>query len=80
MNKHLYSDILNLGFKRESMNDSVFFKQYGFECFYLDLKISKKYSLSWDCITHNVTLYKNSNTFKKDLSMEQIKEYINLLK
>jgi hypothetical protein len=81
MEKLKFKDAIALGFKKDTnTSDTVFYDKYGFEYFIVSKKINKIYSMDWDIITHNVTLYKNYKTFKKELSIEQIKEYINLLK
>lgn len=80
MNKLKYSEVMDLRFIRERMSDDVFLKQYGFECFFMTLKLNKNISLQWDCATHLVTLYKNYKTFKKDISKEEIIFLTNLFK
>jgi hypothetical protein len=79
--KITYKQVLDLGFKRyDSATDDVFFKQYGFKYFIVSLKINKKYSMEWDVTTHLVTLYKDHNTFQKSLTLDEITNYIKLLK
>ena len=79
--KLTYKQVLDLGFKRDdSVTDDVFFEQYGFKYFIVSLKISKKYSMDWDVTTHLVTLYKDHNIFQKALTLDEITNYIQLLK
>ena len=79
--KLTYKQVLELGFKRDdNVTDDVFFNQYGFKYFIVSLKISKKYSMDWDVTTHLVTLYKDYNTFQKSLTLDEITNYIKLLK
>lgn len=81
MNKHTYKSVIALGFKRdESALYNVFFDKNGYKYFFCAYKINRKYSLEWDCESRLVTLYKEHKTFKKDLSIDEIKEYIKLLK
>lgn len=81
MEKLKFKDAIALGFKKDTTPvDEVFYNRHGFEYFIVVKNLGKIYSMEWDIITHNVTLYKNHKEFKKNLSIEQVKEYINLLK
>ena len=51
-----YSEVKELGFVREEINDDVFFNQYGFDYFLMTKKVTKKIILDWDCNTRLVKL------------------------
>lgn len=44
-----YQDLLNLGFDRLEINDSIFENQHGYKCFYLTKEIKKGFEFIWDC-------------------------------
>ena len=51
-----YSEVKELGFVREEINDDMFFDQYGFGYFLMTKKVAKKIELDWDCNTRLVKL------------------------
>ena len=51
-----YIDCVNLGFKKETANDSVWLKQYGYEYFILSMKLTKDILLDWDLRTRFVRM------------------------
>lgn len=70
-----------LGFVKDTTpSDKVFFDKHGFEYFIVSKKLNKQLSMEWDIITHNINLYKNNNIFKSNLTISEVKEYINLFK
>lgn len=81
MDKLEYKDVIALGFKKDTTPiDEVFYNRHGFEYFIVSKSLNKKLSMDWDIITHNINLYKNNNIFKRNLTISEVKEYINLLK
>jgi hypothetical protein len=50
--------MVDLGFKREESDDSIFFDKYGYEWFWLRLSVSKRLYFEWDCNTHTVELWR----------------------
>jgi len=42
-----YSDIMNLGFTEEFIEDTVYFKQFGFQYSIVQLKLTKKIYIEW---------------------------------
>ncbi len=55
-NKINYEDLLKLGFQREDIYDSVFYKQNGYTCFYFVCKVTKNMYFDWDVETKQVSL------------------------
>jgi hypothetical protein len=47
MKKIQYKDAINLGFERHQMDDSAFQDYHGYDDFYVELEISKKYAFIW---------------------------------
>lgn len=43
-----YQDVIDLGFKRGEMNDSVHQKQYGYDDFWVERKLGKRHTASWE--------------------------------
>lgn len=81
MDKLEYKDVIALGFKKDTTPiDEVFYNRHGFEYFIVSKSLNKKLLMDWDIITHNINLYKNNNIFKRNLTISEVKEYINLLK
>lgn len=76
----IFNEVIKLGFKKEKCEDSVFYKQNGFEYFSVSLKISKKYSMDWDVKTHHINLYKYHNLIKENLTDYEVLEFIEILK
>lgn len=52
-----YHQIVDLGFKRFEMPDTVFYGMYGYQCFTMTLKLSKKVTASWCCESRLVELW-----------------------
>ena len=80
-----YKDLLNNGFKREDCNDSVFFDQYGFDCFILSKTLNKYAYFDWDILTQRLAIIKQDKehtiTFKRYVdSIEEYKLIEELLK
>ena len=73
-----YEEVLKLGFLRTNVKDKIFEKQNGFEYFIMSLNLGR-YSFCWDVLDHTITIYKDTNTFKKNLSESEFNEYIKLL-
>lgn len=42
-----YKDLINLGFKRTEAKDEVWFNQYGYGYFFLELNLNKNISMVW---------------------------------
>ena len=61
-----YQDVIDLGFEREEHSDTIFFEQYGFNWFTVELELSRRFFhhkgyadeeillLIWNCETHLV--------------------------
>ncbi len=46
-NKIKYKDIIDLGFKEESVYDQAYFNQYGYDYVIITKKLSKRITLEW---------------------------------
>ena len=80
----LYQELIDLGFERENINDSVFEDQHGYECFYVTKHLTKYIVLDWDSTTQKIELVrydKKDNVLnrwkdmEKDLALKLIEFY-----
>jgi len=51
-----YSTLIDLGFKRTDIEDSIFFDQYGYNYFIVYLKLTKHFYINWDTKTRHCQL------------------------
>ena len=58
-----YKTLIDLGFKRFEGNDTVWFNQYGYEWFWLELKLTKRIHVFW-CPEDKKLILRRTN--KKD--------------
>ena len=81
-NKINYSDLIELGFKRVECSDSVHYNQYGYPYFYLVYgdENKDKVSMEWSPIRREANLYINARTYQKGLSLDKVKDIIEMLK
>jgi hypothetical protein len=76
-----YSDLVELGFKKVEMNDCVHLSQYGYPYFILAYgEESDQISMEWSPVSREVNLYINAHTYQKGLSIDEVKNIINMLK
>lgn len=80
--KFHYSEVLELGFKRENLQDHLFFNQNGYEWFVVTKKLSKGIKAEWDCETHTIEIIrydKEDNVLGRMsiLSREHLKSILN---
>ena len=75
-----YEDVIELGFKREDMNDSVFEQKNGYGWFLVRKKLYKGILAEWDCETRTVKIvrYKKIDVKAKIEveDLEELKKYI----
>lgn len=58
-----YADVMRLGFKDSgAIDDTVFFNEHGFDYHIVELKLTKRLYLDWDCATRTVTFHRLSKT------------------
>lgn len=76
-----YSDVIKLGFKRQDVNDNVFFRQFGYGYFIVTLKISNQIYFDWDCNDRTVKLIRvdNQQNIKGIIEVENLKHLVKLL-
>lgn len=81
-NKINYSDLIKLGFKRVECSDSVHYNQYGYPYFYLVYgdENKDKVSMEWSPVSREANLYINARTYQKGLSLDKVKDIIEMLK
>lgn len=51
-----YKDVIDLGFERKNETDDVFFNEYGFKWFIVEMILTKHILASWDCNSRLVEL------------------------
>lgn len=69
-----YKDVMDLGFKRKELHDPLFFNQYGFEWFIVQLKLNDTLTLSWDCNSRVVILRRmKKSDIKNILEIKDLK-------
>lgn len=78
-----YKDVIDLDFKRIPFPDSIFFNQYGFECFLVQKKLHKNFYAEWDCETRTVEIVKHKKSnilgrLKVD-TLENLKSILNFI-
>lgn len=81
-----YKDVMDLGFEREDINDSIFFDQNGYNYFIVNKKLiestaGETIELEWDSQTKQVTIHRydsEANRLSKMdiLSLKQLKEIV----
>ena len=75
-----YSDLIEIGFEKEYLNDHVHLSQYGYPYFVLAYgKDSDKVSMEWSPTTREVNLYLNSQTYQKALTLVEVKKIVKML-
>jgi hypothetical protein len=75
-----YYDLLDLGFKKEYLNDFVHLSQYGYPYFVLAYgNENDKVSMEWSPVSREVNLYINSHTYQRGLSLDEVKKIIKML-
>lgn len=85
MNTVNYQDLVDLDFKPYQMHDNVIFKESGVHPFLMTKKIRKGLKMEWysmdrTCRIMNLDSQDNIKFQKRNLSIEEIKSFINLLK
>lgn len=79
-NKVNYSDLIGLGFKKIDFNDNVHLKQYGYPYFILSYgEVGDTIIMEWSPVSQEVNLYINSQTYRKAISLEEVKHIIRML-
>jgi hypothetical protein len=77
-----YADCIDLGFKREEAEDSVFFDQYGFEYFWLEKQYGDNIVIEWGAEDRMCTLLIRNESgiddmyYVQDLSSLQTLDYL----
>lgn len=75
-----YYDLLDLGFKKEYLNDNVHLSQYGYPYFVLAYgNENDQVSMEWSPVSREVNLYINSHTYQRGLSLDEVKKIIKML-
>lgn len=75
-----YCDLVDLGFKRMDIDDSVHMMQYGYPYFILTYgEENDQVSMEWSPVDKEVTMYINSQTYKRGLTLEEVKKLVNMI-
>lgn len=75
-----YQDIVSLGFKKMESKDDIWEAEYGYPYFIMVLKLdSDRWQFDWTPDDRKVALSKNYVPMKKNLTLEEIEWFIELL-
>lgn len=85
MEEFNYADLMNLGFERKNMSDSVFLDQHGYEWFLVELQLTTAIRCEWDCETRFLEIVrydKKGNVLNRTAinSIEDLKLIIDVFK
>lgn len=72
-----YSEIINLGFKEEIVNDKVYFNQFGFDYAIITLQLTKSIYLDWSKDSQICKIVR-TDKLHNILSQKQIKSFDDL--
>lgn len=75
-----YSDVIDLGFKEDKINDGVFYDQYGFEYSIVVKYLTDEIFLDWDKVTGFCEMVRVKNEGEKILGRMPIKDLTHLEK
>lgn len=79
-NKINYLDLVELGFRKVDLPDTVHLHKYGYNYFYLIYgKDGDRVTLEWSPTTREVNLYINSQTYRKALMLDEVKDVVRML-
>ena len=53
-----YEHVMNLGFKRQQQTCPIFYAQYGFIWFVVDINLTTEIYIDWDCVTRTCTMHR----------------------
>ena len=75
-----YSDLVELGFKKNYLDDCVHLHQYGYRYFVLAYgDCDDKVSMEWSPISREVNLYINTHLYQSCLTIDEVKNIIDML-
>lgn len=75
-----YCDLVDLGFKKMDIDDSVHMMQYGYPYFILTYgEENDQVSMEWSPVDKEVTMYINSQTYKRGLTLEEVEKLVNMI-
>ena len=75
-----YCDLVDLGFKKMDIEDSVHMMQYGYPYFILTYgEENDQVSMEWSPVDKEVTMYINSQTYKRGLTLEEVEKLVNMI-
>ena len=75
-----YCDLVDLGFKKMDIDDSVHMMQYGYPYFILTYgEETDQVSMEWSPVDKEVTMYINSQTYKRGLTLEEVEKLVNMI-
>jgi hypothetical protein len=76
-----YSDLLDLGFKKENIRDDSHFSQFGYTYFILAYgdEAANQVTMEWSPVSREVNLYLNGHTYQKCLTLDEVKRIVEIL-
>lgn len=75
-----YCDLVDLGFKKMDIDDSVHMMQYGYPYFILTYgEENDQVAMEWSPVDKVVTMYINSQTYKRGLTLEEVEKLVNMI-
>ena len=75
-----YCDLVDLGFKKMDIDDSVHMMQYGYPYFILTYgEENDQVAMEWSPVDKEVTMYINSQTYKRGLTLEEVEKLVNMI-
>jgi hypothetical protein len=75
-----YCDLVDLGFKKMDIDDNVHMMQYGYPYFILTYgEENDQVSMEWSPVDKEVTMYINSQTYKRGLTLEEVEKLVNMI-
>lgn len=80
-----YKTVIELGFKREEMEDDVFTDTYGFNWFLVTYKVTKSITIHWDCNDRTIKVLRcnKEGAVLGEINLktlEELKSFINFYK
>ena len=75
-----YSDLIELGFKKEYLTDYVHEAQSGYPYFILAYgEDTDQVCMEWSPVSREVNLYINAHTYQKGLTLDEVKNVVDML-
>ncbi len=73
-----FNDLMELNFERGYMNDAVFQRQFGYDDFWVQFKLNKRFTIEWEHSTRKATLLRFEKLVKGKADEGVIEERISI--